>query len=193
MIDIALDQSTEEAGDRVVPMSELIGERVYARYLESKPALPPHMRNKRLALSPPWVVYVQKRVDGPWGKREFWKYKKALQFFHRALELGVHDAALNCKRYAFEPPIQMARIRGKYVRGSDGKRRQATTRVYWKLPLKLQIDQPEHEWCMYCRRPTVFKYYSRHKRLGTVTQDVRRCCICGSSEKIALMPRGRKP
>jgi hypothetical protein len=163
----------------------------YARYLKTKPVLPDIAARKGWNPSPPWVVYVQRQSDGPWGKKEFWKYKKALAFLERALELGVHDAALNCKRMGFTPPIRFARVRGKYVVGSDGERRQATKRIWWQP--RLMEGDAEHQWCMYCRRPTVFKYFSRHKRLGSVDSSVMRCSICGASERIATMSKGRKP
>lgn len=173
-------------------MSELVRDPLYKRYLQTKPELPPVMRSKKMMSSPPWVVYVQKKTDGPWGKKEFWKYSEAFNFLKKALKHGVHDAALNCKRMGFEPPLRFARIRGKYVVGSDGIRRQATKPVYWTVPVALQLDQPDHYWCMYCRRPTVFKYFTSHKRLKRVDNTVRRCTICGASERIALLPTERK-
>lgn len=172
----------------MIPMSELVGDAVYRRYLETEPDLPEVSQNKAHA-SPPWVVYVQREVNGPWGKREFWKYKKALKFFDRALHLGVHDAALNCKRIGFDPPFRMVRIRGKYVVGSDRVKRQATKRVLWQP--KLEPGDGEHHWCRYCRRPTQFKFYLKHKRLGAVDPNLPRCCICGASSRIALMPGTR--
>ena len=113
---------TEE--DSLIPMSELVKDPVYRRYLQTKPDLPPVARSK-LNQSPPWVVYIQKDAHGKWGKREFWKYSEAFKFMSRALKLGVADAALNCKRIGFEPPSRFVRIKGKFVTGSDGKRRQA--------------------------------------------------------------------
>jgi hypothetical protein len=173
-------------------MSELLGDATYRRFLDTKPQLPEVMADKGFMTSPPWVVYVQRDLEKPWGKKEFWKYTKALKFLKKQLELGAHDAALNCKRMGFSPPNRFARIRGKYVTGSDGIRRQATKAVPWKPRTELLMDQPEHHWCMYCRRPTLFKHYSRHKRLRSVDPTVRRCCICGASERIALEPRQRR-
>ncbi len=173
----------------MIPMSELLTDPTYRRFLETKPETPEAASAR--SMSPQWVVYIQKDVNGPWGKRSFRKYKKALKFFQAWMERGCHDAAINNKRIAFDPPSRFVRIKGKYVEGSDGKRRQATKRVVWRVPARLAMDQPEHEWCRYCRRPTVFKYYSKHKRLGVVRQDVRRCCICGAAETIAVKERVR--
>lgn len=141
--------------------------------------------------TPPWVVYVQRTADGPWGKKEFWKYSEAFNFLKIAINKHkVHDAALNCKRFPFAPPMRFARIRGKYVVGSDGVKRQATKAIPWAP--KYEPGDPDHKWCMYCRRPTIFRFYSKHKRLGAVTDDVRRCCICGASERIAVSAAERK-
>lgn len=170
----------------MITMSELIEDKVYRRFLETKPVIPPIARSKRLQISPPWTVYVQREADGSWGKKDFWKYSEAFNFMRKALRLGVHDAAINCKRVAFRPPNRFARIRGKYIVGSDGIRRQATKAVPWQP--RLGPGQPDHTWCPYCRRPTVFKYYRRHKaiKLAFIDSSVRRCCICGCSERLTL-------
>jgi hypothetical protein len=165
-------------------MSELIKDPVYRKFLTTPPQLPAHAENKRLNDSPPWVVYVQRVSGGKWGKKEFWTYKKAFKFFRKALKLGVHDVTINNKRVGSPPPSKWVRVRGKYVVGSDGVKRQATKLVFWKP--KLEADDGEHHWCKYCRRPTTFKYYISHKRLGPVTSDVLRCCICGASERIDI-------
>ncbi len=166
-------------------MSELIRDPVYRAFLVRPPSLPAHAVDKRMNLSPPWVVYVQRETGGKWGKKEFWTYKKAFKFFKLALfKYRVHDATINNKRVGFDPPSKMVRIKGKYITGSDGKRRQATTRVWWKI--KLEPGDEEHHWCKYCRRPTVFKHYLSHKVLGQVDPTVRRCGICGASERIAI-------
>ena len=165
-------------------MSELIKDKTYQKFLTTQPAMPAILRDPKRAVSPPWVVYVQREMDGPWGKKEFWRYSEAFKFFRAWLKKGAHDLAINNKRYGFEPPQRFARIRGKFVKGSDGVTRQAVKAITWQP--KLEPGDGEHHWCKYCRRPTVFKFYSRHKRLGVVDQTVPRCCICGSSARIAL-------
>lgn len=171
-------------------MSDLLKDRFYREFLETKPTLPPLQTDKARMKSPPWVVYVQREANGTWGKREFWKYKKALKFMHAWLDRGAHDAAINNRRMRFEPPTRFVRIKGRFVRGSDGVNRQATKAVTWKPRTELLLDQPEHAWCGYCRRPVVFKFFSRHKVLGVVRPYVRRCVICGSSEDIATTRKG---
>lgn len=172
----------------MIPMSELVQDKTYRKFLETKPVLPPIARSKKMAASPPWVVYIQREPEGKWGKKEFWKYSEAFHFMRLWLKKGAHDAAINCKRIGFDPPTRLARIKGKFVRGSDGKMRQATKFVPWVLPTAMVMDQPEHHWCRFCRRPTVFKFYSKHRRLGAVDPGISRCCICGASARIALSP-----
>lgn len=166
-------------------MSELVKDPVYWEYLQTKPSTPRVSRDKKKVTSPPWVVYVQQEADGKWGRKSFWKYKDALEFMQRWLERGAHDAALNNRRLGFNPPQKWVRIRGKFVVGSDGKKRQAVKLIQWKP--KLSADEQQHHWCKYCRRPTLFKYYSRHRFLGTCDSTVPRCCICGASARIAIL------
>lgn len=174
----------------MIQMSELVKDPTYKRFLQTKPKLPPIANNKHLQNRPPWVVYVQVKVDGPWGKKEFWKYTKAFDFLKRCLKANVHDATINNRRVPTDPPMRLVRIKGRYVVGSDGVRRQATTPMPWKP--RLSGDDVGHQWCPYCRRPTVFKFYSKHKALKEYCDpSVRRCCICGASERITRPGRAR--
>lgn len=175
-------------------MSELLTDQQYKDFICKAPKLP---LAALLPYSGPWVVYVQKKPDGPWGRKTFNTYKEAFMFFKRCLKLGVHDLAFNCKRVAFEPPARRVRLKGKFVQGSDGVKRQATKMVRWAIPAKLLLDEPAHdyEWCMYCRRPVAFRYYLHHPAVKGLTQvdpSVRRCCICGASERIAMLPDRRR-
>jgi hypothetical protein len=170
----------------MIPMSELVKDPVYRKFLETQPVTPKISRNPKLQKSPPWVVYVQKEPYGKWGKKEFWKYSEAFHFLRRCLKAGVADATINNKRVGFEPPMRYARIKGRFIIGSDGQKRQATKAVPWQP--KLLPEDEEHHWCRHCRRPTVFKYFRRHKALHTdlIDTTVPRCCICGASARIAL-------
>jgi hypothetical protein len=166
----------------VILMSELVQDPRYLEFLKTKPMVPEVSRSTHM--SPQWTVYIQKEAGGKWGKKSFRSYKKALKFMFAWLTAGCHDAALNNKRVPFDPPHRWVRIKGKFVRGSDGVMRQATKRVIWKP--RLPADEVQHHWCRYCRRPTVFKFYSKHRVLGNCDPTVPRCCICGASARIAL-------
>lgn len=171
----------------MIVMSELVKDSTYRRFLQTKPKLPRVAKDPDRASSPPWVVYVQREHNGRWGKKEFWKYSEAFKFFSKALKKGVYDVALNNKRYPTPPPSRMVRIKGRFVTGSDGVKRPATKIVPWAMPAALLADgMPEHHWCQYCRRPTIFRWYTTHKRLGAVDPGTPRCCICGASARIAL-------
>jgi hypothetical protein len=169
----------------MIRMSELLEDPTYRRFMTSKPKMPKHLRDPQVMMSAPWVVYIQRESGGPWGKKSFWKYKDALEFLSRAVyKHHVWDACLNNKRYGFEPPQKLVKVKGKYVNGV-----QVTKYIRW-VP-KLGPGEEDHHWCKYCRRPTVFKFYSRHKVLGNVTQDIPRCCICGASARIAVVKGDR--
>ena len=163
-------------------MPELLKDATYRRFLEREPHLPEIANDKALQKSPPWIVFIQREVDGPWGKKEFWKYSKALKFLQKGIRLGVHDAALHCRRFSFDPPTRVARIKGKFVTDSQGNQRQVTKPVPWKV--KLEPGDAEHRWCRYCRRPTEFRYFRRHRRLNLIDTTIRRCCICGTSTRL---------
>lgn len=166
-------------------MSELVTDRTYRRFIETEPDLPAIASDKTKMKTPPWVVYVQKDEFGKWGSKSYWKYSKALKFMHKALRYGVWDVAISCRRMGFNPPERLVKIKGKFVEGSDGKMRQATKYLPWKPKIDTATVE-EHHWCKYCRRPTVFKWYSKHGRLGVVDSTVPRCCICGASARISL-------
>lgn len=169
----------------MIRMLELLEDPAYRSFLTTKPTMPRHLRDPQVMSSAPWVVYVQRESGGRWGRKSFWKYKDALKFLNDCLyKHHVWDAALNNKRFGYDPPRKIVRIKGKFKVDSRGVKRQVTKAIIWKP--KLTEGEDEHHWCRYCRRPTVFKFYSRHKVLGEVTSDVPRCCICGASARIAL-------
>lgn len=172
----------------MIPMSELIKDPVYRKFLETPPKTPKVTRDPTQQKSPPWVVYVQVENGGKWGKKEFWKYSEAFKFFRVWMKKGAHDATINNKRFPFDPPMRRVRIKGKFVLGSDGVERQATKEIPWKLKADIAVDYPDHHWCRYCRRPVVFKFFSKHKRIGDCDPTVKRCVICGSSTRIAVLP-----
>lgn len=170
----------------MIPMSELVKDPTYRKFLETPPKMPAILRNEKMMSSPPWVVYVQREPNGPWGKKEVWKYSEAFHFLRKAMRAGVYDATINCKRFGFDPPSRMVRVKGRYVMGSDGVSRQATKSVPWKVTLR--DGDSDHHWCRYCRRPTVFGYFSKHKalKLDSIDSTIPRCCICGASVRIAV-------
>lgn len=173
----------------MLTMPELIKDSTYRKFLLTKPATPVISRDPRVMKTPPWVVYVQKEPHGRWGKKEFWKYSEAFNFLKRALKLGVHDAALHNRRIPTDPPARRVRIKGKFVLDSSGNKVQLTREVEWTWKGLLEPEESEHHWCLYCRRPTVFGYYRKHKARQPgmpIDSTIPRCCICGGSARVAI-------
>lgn len=170
----------------MMTMSELLEDKAFRSFMLTPPKTPEVARAKHL--SPMWVVYVQKTAQGKWRRKAFRKYRKALEFMNRAIQLGYHDAAISNKRIGFDPPTRIVRVKGKYKVGTDGVKRQVTKIVQWKPKIPIGEDD-EHNWCRACRRPTVWRHYSKHPALHqfpVLDYSVRRCCICGGSERINM-------
>lgn len=137
----------------------------------------------------PWRLYIQMNGSLKWAYKDCATYSEAFKRFRKALKAGeVHDAAISSRRHAWRPPNRIARIKGKYVIGSDGVRRQATKPVPWRPKLNGEDIVDPVDWCPYCRRPTAWKYYGKHHAFGNlgiaIDQSVMRCHICGASVRI---------
>lgn len=112
------------------------------------------------AATPPWFVYVQEKKGGPWRRAEVSSWIEGYRFVARNIK-RFHDMALSHKRQEFRPPV---------VRDHSGRRR-------YHLP-----EAPGHVWCGFCRRMTLFRYFSRHHAMPEwANGGVRRCSICGAS------------
>lgn len=166
----------------MISMQELIKDKVFREYMRRVPRLGVHK-------SDPWVVYIQKEAEGPWARKTMPEYSEAFRLFSRYLKAGVHDAAIQCRPSAFRPPHRVVNVTrgGKPVMVKiNGQEIQKTASVPWRP--KLGIGDPHHTWCGYCRRPTVFKWFTKHHALdksmvaGVFDTTVLRCTICGVSE-----------
>lgn len=166
----------------MITMRELMKDPAYEAYIRREPSTPQHAADK--SLSGQWVIYLRKTSTSRWTRKSFRKYKKALKFFLRAYDAGYYDLAFNNRRLWFKPPLRKVRIKGKYKVGSDGVTRQVVKMIPW-VP-KISGEQPAHDWCSSCRRPTVFGYYSRHPaiNLPEINPSVPRCSICGLTSQI---------
>jgi len=171
----------------MMTIHDLLEDPRYREFLTTKPRIPAISKDPTKMSTPPWVVYVQKQQLGPWGKKEFWKYSEALEFLKKAVRLKVHDAALNNRRNPTKPPSRVVRIKGKYTVDRKGNRVQVTKAVVWKP--KIPEGEIDHHWCLHCRRPTVFRYYRKHKalKMPAIDNNVPRCCICGASARVATI------
>ena len=170
----------------MITIRELLDDKQYREFFLKKPEIP---NIKRTA--PPWRIYVQSDIDGAWARAETDTYIQAFKFLKKKLLEGIHDGAIQSKGVAFKPPERWVRVTrgGKpvWMLNSAGLRVQKTKLVVWKP--KLPEGEPHHSWCMYCRRPTIFRYFGRHHAFrktewADLSRD-RRCTICGSTYNLA--------
>lgn len=138
----------------------------------------------------PWRVYVQREAHGKWAKKDFASYVEAFKFMKPHIKAS-HDVALHCRSVSYMPPGKWVKVvkGGKpvWLTGANDKpRRDPETgkRIQMRRLKPMQMP-PGHEWCMYCRRPTIFTWFSKHhsfaRRDLVMKMDVERCTICGVS------------
>ena len=123
-----------------------------------------------------WRIYAQRKEGGPWARRDFKSWKKAAKFL-RAHWSEWHDCALISRNWSSDAPTETV------------KRGKRTVRV-WTKWLRLR----GHHWCRYCRRPTVFREFSKHhfNPGGFVMPNIRRCTICGVGERASNIQQPTK-
>jgi hypothetical protein len=166
----------------LITLQDLLADKQFREYFTTKPIMPGPVHQDAM----PWRVYVQRQLDGGWAKKEFHTYIEAFRFLKPRLK-GVHDAAIQSKGIAWSPPHKVVRITrgGKPVKDDKGK--PVLRRIVWQP--SLPPGEEPHTWCTYCRRPTVFRWYSRHHafpRGYEFTTPYQRCTICGASERLVL-------
>jgi len=135
-----------------ITLRELLRDPIYRKWLAKKPKI------RVVHSTPPWRLYVQKEQGGKWARVDIPGYAKAYGAVSSKLS-EYYDMALSCKPQAFRPPI--VRV---------GKKR-----YYYPSP-------PGHRWCGYCRRPTIFKRFTKHHaHKGRILPDYEvYCSICGA-------------
>lgn len=134
----------------------------------------------------PWRVYVQKHPHGRWAKKDFETYGAAFKFMKPYIRTS-HDVALHCRNIMYLPPGRWLPIRRNgepvYLLDAQGKPRldDDGKRIRQKKFKPMQMP-PGHTWCAYCRRPTIFTWFSRHHAFPPTLKirgNVERCTICG--------------
>lgn len=168
---------------------DLLEDPKYKEFICQKPAIPPHLTGGD---QKPWRLYALLKSDHTWRVRRFATYSEAFKYLKRVLPLAS-DATINCGAFTSPPPTRVVRIKGKYMLDSNNIKRQVTKEVAWK-PVMPMGEFQEHIWCPYCRRPTVFDFFSKHHALTPrrtagipIDPTVLRCSICGASERIINM------
>lgn len=163
----------------MLTIHELLEDKTYKEFFLKPPAMPVVYRQQQMK---PWRLYVQREADGGWAKKDFATYVETFKAFKK-YRPDVHDASITSRAVAFAPPHRFVRIKGQYrevVKGGKKTKIQVVKLVVWKP--KLPPEESAHEWCTYCRRPTIFRYFSRHHAFGkemSITQEELRCSICG--------------
>lgn len=147
----------------MLTMRNFLKDPIYRKWFTKEPYLAPHLGNGK-----PWWLYLQEQEEGKWRRAALSTYKQGFVWIQKHLK-EVYDFSLTSKRRTYLPPV---------YRPVDDEGNPARDRAYWS-------NYPSyHNWCPYCRRPTVFAQFERHHadteyhRYMTDTSEPR-CYICG--------------
>lgn len=161
--------STDLLAAQQVRMADLLKDPVYRKWFGKVPYLPPACRGGK-----PWYVYIQREEDGKWARGSFETYAAAYKY---VADKGrkSHNFAIVSKTKTYLPPVYRPTV---IVKGREEK---GAFKRYW-------TNYPaNHNWCPYCRRPTIFREFVRHhaitpihSALGlSILDPMVRCSICG--------------
>jgi len=172
----------------LISMNELLRDPTYRAYFLKAPALPSHYGPERL----PWKLLVLKQGETVWRSKRFGTYQEAFEGFKR-MRPHISNAAINCPSLDFMPPIRTFRVKGKTVKVGNKVMPLMKSRVWTP---QLTYDMADHNWCPYCRRPSIFRMALPAKRSvgGFIIEPIPaiRCIICGASESIVNLRQPEK-
>lgn len=191
----------------MITLPELLEDARYRKFFQT----PPKML-KPLPGQLPWRVLVQRKSGGPWAKKEVATYADAFRIIRNTRRAGtLHDGTIQSRGIPFGPPQRIVKVTkggrpvyhlkdGKRVLDADGRPIQVTRTVDWDWRPLLPATEDAHDWCTYCRRPTVFRWFRSHHALrtaglqGLADPSDRRCSICGAREAFVRTSRiGARP
>lgn len=166
----------------LISIHELLRDRQYRECFLKPPTLPPHYGpdNK------PWKLIVLKQGEHAWRSKRFGTYQEAFAGLKTMLP-SIINGAINCPALDFMPPTKNYKVKGKFV-GAGTRRKPLIVTKVWKP--QLTDDMADHDWCGYCRRPSIFRsaILARPSRAGNYTavagEPEQRCIICGASVRI---------
>ncbi|MGX9924139.1 hypothetical protein ACWIG4_30295 [Streptomyces sp. NPDC002248] len=167
----------------MIRLPELLKDKVYKEFFCTVPKQGPAPMN--------WRIYVQREPNGPLRRKDFASYREAFARIAAEKKAGrLYDGTIQSRSTAYSPPQRVVKIKREgrpvMVKTSSGLLVQKTSLIDWKP--KLPSDEEEHSWCTYCRRPTVFRWFTSHHSLrrspvaGCVDPTDRRCTFCGATE-----------
>ena len=170
-------------GESVITLRELLSDQEYRKFFLAVPKVPHSFEHPR------WWVYIQSSSGGPWMRGAFNRYGDAFRYLRANLR-DIHDGAIHSRGFSFDPPTRYAKLmrHGQPIKvmGSDGKVHHKTKLVVWKP--KLYPEDEPHTWCIYCRRPVVLRWFTKHHadREKLFDSSLKRCPICGCSERLLV-------
>lgn len=168
----------------MITLEELLQDEDYKKFFLTVPKLPQHYRGTE-----PWKLMILKEGEQQWRTKKFRTYTEAFKALKK-LRPTIKDGLINCPGLDWQPPLKRYKVKGSFVR--VGRKQVPEIRVVAWKPM-IEADLPAHNWCPYCRRPTVFGYFEVHpamtkQRVGRIGANVDptllRCGICGASEQL---------
>lgn len=164
----------------MILLPELLEDKTYAKFFKKQPSLPIVARR-----IPPYRLWVQLEPQGRWKKKDIGSYQSGVKWFFINID-RIHDGALAIMSTQTPPPNRLVKVKRNGVLltkvGSDGVERAVVKEAPWRL--HLPEGERKHLWCPYCRRPTVFTWFSKHHNMPIVLQpEYSRCTICGLREE----------
>ena len=161
----------------LISIHELLDDERYAKFFNTVPVLPDHYYEEGRQ---PWRLLVVVKGESNWRSKRFNAYDEALEQFEK-IRAKVANAAINSPSLNFIPPLRHARVKNKVH--PKTKRPLIISRVWTP---QLSGEMPQHHWCGYCRRPTIFGHKAmRPRTLDGFRLEVSRvdyrCLVCGAA------------
>ncbi|AVR56964.1 hypothetical protein PBI_TRISCUIT_92 [Microbacterium phage Triscuit] len=164
----------------LISIHELLDDERYRKYFETAPELPEHYYNGG---HEPWRLMVLIKGKPRWASKRYASYDEAAE---RLIELlpKITNGTVNNPALNFMPPIRHARVKNRI--DPKTKKPLIISRVW--VP-QLSGEMPQHHWCGYCRRPTIFAHKAMPaKDLGDfrlpASQIAYRCTLCGANAEL---------
>jgi len=174
----------------LIPLGDLLEDKTFRKFFTETPPMYPH----QAARSDGWRLWVRFNQTSPWRRKDVTHYQSGVDYVLPRIEDGsIHNAVLQCRGVSYKPPTRRFLVRdpktGKPMLVVDGKGNVSKKVVekVWAPSSELIQEYGPHDWCFYCRRPTVFAYFRKHHAfIGTPLEpyfdgSIRRCAVCGIS------------